>query len=204
MGIYAEQVLPRITNLALGGAEMAGIRRRVAAGLSGQVLEVGFGSGLNVPHYPEQVTGVQAVDPAHTGQKLAGSRLAASPVPVDFVGLDGQDLPMESGRVDHALVTWSLCTIPDANRALTEIFRVLRPGGALHFVEHGQSPDAGVARWQDRLTPLQKRIFGGCHLNRPIGALIAGAGFEMEKLDTYYLRGPKAFGYMFEGVARKA
>ena len=203
MGFYQDQVLPRFIDVAVGGRDFAGIRQRVAAGLSGEVLEVGFGSGLNVPHYPVAVTRVQAVDPATVGRKLAAKRVAASPVPVQYVGLDGQALPLDPASIDHVLVTWTLCTIPDAQLALGEIRRVLRPGGELHFVEHGRSPEPHVARWQDRLTPLQRRMFGGCHLNRPIDTLVAGAGFELRRTENYYMRGPKALGYMFEGIATK-
>ena len=176
----------------------------MCARLDGDVLEVGFGSGRNVPHYPTQVTKVWAVDPATVGRRLAAGRVAASPVPVDYVGLDGEQLPLEDGSVDHVLTTWTLCTIPDVQRALAEVRRVLRPGGSLHFVEHGRAPEARVARWQERLTPMQRRVFGGCHLNRPIDQLIDAAGLRLETLDNYYARGPKPFGYMFEGVATKA
>lgn len=196
-------MLPRVIDLALGGKELDRVRSRVASGLSGDVLEVGFGSGRNVAFYPSQVRQVQAVEPASQGRVLARRRLAASPVAVDFVGLDGQDLPLDSSSVDHVLVTWTLCTIPDVERALAEMRRVLRPGGAVHFVEHGRSPDPRVARWQDRITPVQRRVFGGCHLNRPIGHLITAAGFDVQRLDQYYLKGPKCFGYMYEGVAAR-
>jgi SAM-dependent methyltransferase len=111
---------------------------------------------------------------------------------------------LDSASVDHALTTWTLCTIPDVKRALSEVCRVLRPGGSLHFVEHGRSPDAKVARWQDRLTPLQRRLAGGCHLNRPIDLLVTQSGFELARLENYYLQGPKTFGYSFEGIATKA
>jgi ubiquinone/menaquinone biosynthesis C-methylase UbiE len=201
MGFYADQVLPRFVDVVMARKEFTAIRVRVAQDLDGDVLEVGFGSGLNVPHYPATVSQLRAVDPATVGRKLAAERVAASPVPVEFVGLDGQDLPVESASVDHVLVTWTLCTIPDVERALAEMRRVLRPGGLLHFVEHGRSPDVGVARWQDRLTPLQRRIAGGCHLNRPIDKLVTGSGFAMTRMDNYYAKGPRPFGYMFEGIA---
>ena len=177
MGWYRDQVLPRCNNILLGGRDLTPARARVAADLAGKVLEIGFGSGLNVPHYPAAVTLVQAVDPATVGRKLAARRLAASQVPVEFIGLDGQALPLESASVDHVLITWTMCTIPDVDSALREMHRVLRPGGQVHFVEHGRSPDPGVARWQDRLTPLQRRLFGGCHLNRPIDRLLSRAGY---------------------------
>jgi ubiquinone/menaquinone biosynthesis C-methylase UbiE len=203
MGWYRDQVLPRCSNVLMGGRELTGVRARVAADLEGKVLEIGFGSGLNVPHYPPAVTLVQAVDPATLGRKLAAGRLAASQVPVEFVGLDGQSLSLESASVDHVLITWTMCTIPDVDSALREMHRVLRPGGQVHFVEHGRSPDPGVARWQDRLNPLQRRLFGGCHLNRPIDRLLAEADFDVTRMDNYYLAMPKPLGYTFEGVATR-
>lgn len=203
MGFYVDRVLPRITDVALSGKEFAKLRARVCGGLSGEVLEVGFGSGRNVPHYPPAVERVQAVDPATAGSRLAANRLAATSIPIEFIGLNGEDLPLADASVDHVLTTWTLCTIPDVDRALAEMRRVLRPGGALHFVEHGLSPDAQVARWQDRLNPIQKRVFGGCHLNRPIDRLLENAGLRVAPLEKFYAKGPKAFGYLFEGVATK-
>ena len=204
MGFYVDRVLPRITDVALSGKEFDKLRAEVCAGLSGDVVEVGFGSGRNVPHYPSTVERVRAVDPATVGRRLAAKRLARGAVAVEFVGLDGEDLPVEDASVDHVLTTWTLCTIPDVERALGEMRRVLRPGGAVHFVEHGRSPDHKIARWQDRLNPIQKRVFGGCHLNRPIDALLEGAGLVVSPLKTFYAKGPKPFGYLFEGVATKA
>ena len=204
VGFYVDRVLPRITDVALSGKEFAKLRARVCGGLSGEVLEVGFGSGRNVPHYPPAIERVQAVDPATAGRRLAANRLAATSIPIEFIGLNGEDLPLADASVDHVLTTWTLCTIPDVDRALAEMRRVLRPGGALHFVEHGLSPDAQVARWQDRLNPIQKRVFGGCHLNRPIDRLLENAGLRVAPLEKFYAKGPKAFGYLFEGVATKA
>jgi ubiquinone/menaquinone biosynthesis C-methylase UbiE len=204
MGIYQDQLLPRFTNKVMNRRDLQPIRDRVCAGLTGEVLEMGFGSGLNVPHYPPAVTRVRVVDPATLGRRLAAARVAASPVPVEYVGLDGQAIPLDSASVDHVLSSWTLCTIPDVERALGEVRRVLRPGGSLHFVEHGLSPDARVARWQDRLTPLQRLLAGGCHLNRPIDRIIAGSGLELTGLQNYYVEGPKSMGYSFEGRAVKA
>lgn len=204
MGFYEDRVLPRFIDLALGGRVFSDLRARVASRLEGEVLEVGFGSGRNVPHYPGAVRRVRAVDPATYGRTLAAKRVAASPVPVDYVGVDGEQLPLDDASVDHVLTTWTLCTIPGVESALGEMHRVLRPGGSLHFIEHGRAPDPKVAGWQDRLTPLQRKMFGGCHLNRRIDELIAAAGFEVERLDNFYMRGPKALGYMFEGMASKA
>jgi ubiquinone/menaquinone biosynthesis C-methylase UbiE len=204
MGFYGDRIVPRLCDLVMSSDELTPIRARVAARLEGDVLEVGFGSGLNVPHYPAGVTRVRAVDPARLGRKLAAKRVAASSVPVEYVGLDGQALSQESASVDHVLTTWTLCSIPDIDRALSEIRRVLRPGGSLHFVEHGRSPDQKIAGWQDRLTPLQRRVAGGCHLNRPIDQLVLSSGLELSRLENYYAKGLRAFGYMFEGVARKS
>ncbi len=201
VGWYEEHILPRLTNAVLGGRQFAALRERVATDLEGEVLEVGFGSGLNLPYYPSTVARVLAVDPATLGRKLAAERVAASPIPVQYIGLDGQDLSLADDSVDHVLTTWTLCSIPDVQRALSEIRRVLRPGGALHFVEHGLAPDPKVARWQDRLTPLQRRVAGGCHLNRPIEDLVRGSGLYVERLRNFYLKGSKALGYMYEGVA---
>jgi ubiquinone/menaquinone biosynthesis C-methylase UbiE len=203
MGLYRDQVLPRIVDLAMRGGDLEEVRARVAAGLDGEVLEIGFGSGLNIPFYPAKVTRVWAVDPAAVGRKLAAKRAAASAVTIDYIGLDAERLPVGDASADHVLSTWTLCTIPDPMVALAEVIRVLRPGGAFHFAEHGRSPDAKVARMQDRLNPLQQRVFGGCNVNRPIGELVTASGLELTRLENYYLKGPQATGYIFEGIAVK-
>jgi ubiquinone/menaquinone biosynthesis C-methylase UbiE len=204
MGFYETRVLPHLVDAALSGRQFERLRRRVTERVAGDVLEVGFGSGRNVPYYGPGVRRVLAVDPALTGRKIAAKRVAASPTPIEYVGLDGQQLPLDDASVDDVLTTWTLCTIPDAAQALGEMRRVLRPGGALHFLEHGRSPDESVVRWQDRLTPIQRRVAGGCHLNRAIDRLVTDAGFDVSELDNYYLKGPKVFGYMYEGIATKA
>jgi ubiquinone/menaquinone biosynthesis C-methylase UbiE len=204
VGFYDDQVVPRCTDLVMRRRELTPIRARVCASLDGDVLEVGFGSGLNVPYYPPAVTRVHAVDPATIGRKLAAKRVASSSVPVEYVDLDGQALSLESASIDHVLTTWTLCSIPDVGRALSEIGRVLRSGGLFHFVEHGRSPDPNVAVWQNRLTPFQRRVAGGCHLNRPIDQLVLNSGLELTRLENYYAKGPRPFGYMFEGVATKS
>lgn len=203
MGFYSDQIVPRIVDKVMANREFEPIRARVAAGLDGDVVEIGFGSGLNLPHYPPAVRLVRAVDPATLGRRLAGKRLAAASVPVEFVGLDGQGLPLADGSVDHVLATWTLCTIPQPGLALAEIRRVLRPGGGFHFAEHGRHPDPRVARWQDRFTPVQRLIAGGCHLNRPIETLVRDSGLELSKISNYEVSGPRAFGYMYEGIATK-
>jgi SAM-dependent methyltransferase len=192
MGIYGERVLPRIINVACGMKAVEPLRRRVCEGLAGAVVEIGFGSGHNVPFYPTAITRIAAVEPADLGWKLADKRLAATSVIVQRSGLDGQSLPFEDNSYDAALSTWTLCTIPDVAGALGELRRVLKPGGTLHFVEHGLAPDEQVRRWQHRLEPVQKRIFGGCHLTRPIADLLTAAGFTITELDVFYdKRAPK-------------
>lgn len=203
MGFYREHVLPRIVDRACGVKELDARRTRVAEGLQGDIVEVGFGSGLNLPHLPRAVERVRAVDPATVGRRLAAGRLAACPVPVEFVGLEAEHLPLDDAVADGALCTFTLCTVHDPGLALRELHRVLRPGAALHFLEHGLSPDAPVARWQHRLTPLQRRLFGGCHLDRPVDRLLAANGFEVAHLRSEYMPGPKVLGYLYEGVARR-
>ena len=202
MSLYGEQVLPRILNHTMAFGFLRPLRERAVEGLSGDVVEIGFGTGLNLPVTPAAVTRLRAVEPSALSVRLAQERIAGAPFPVEVVGLDGQRLPIADACADAVLCTWSLCTIPDAVAALREMRRVLKPGGALHFVEHGRAPDAKVRVWQDRFTPVQRRLFGGCHLNRDIPALLRDAGFEVTKLETHYLKGqPKAFASMYEGRA---
>ncbi len=202
MSFYGDQVVPRIVNLACGLKTNEKLRRRVCAGLSGDVIEIGFGSGHNVPFYPAAVTRVDAVEPADVGWKLARKRLASRTIPVQRSGLDGQSLPFADNSHDAALSTWTLCTIPDVARALLEVRRVLKPGGTLHFVEHGLAPDERVRRWQRRLEPMQKRIAGGCHLTRPVTELLTTAGFTITDLDVFYEKdAPKSLGALSLGTA---
>jgi ubiquinone/menaquinone biosynthesis C-methylase UbiE len=202
MGLYGEQVLPRIINVACGLKGAQPLRRRVCEGLEGDVVELGFGSGLNVPYYPAAVKRVAAVEPADVGWKLAEKRLRATSVPVERSGLDGQSLPFADNSYDAALSTWTLCTIPDVAAALSEVRRVLKPGGTLHFVEHGLAPDERVRRWQHRFEPMQKKVFGGCHLTRPVVDLLTAAGFTITDLDQFYEEGaPKIMGADSLGTA---
>ncbi|HEX9230390.1 MAG TPA: class I SAM-dependent methyltransferase [Jatrophihabitantaceae bacterium] len=194
MGWYGEHVLPRIIQAACGMKTVQPLRRRVCEGLAGDVVEIGFGPGHNLAFYPAAVTSVAAVEPSDVAWKLAGKRVEQSSVPVQRSGLDGQSLPFANARFDAAVSTWTLCTIPDVAAALSELRRVLKPGGTLHFVEHGLAPDESVQRWQRRLEPMQKRVFGGCHLTRPIVDLLTTAGFEITELDTFYEKGAPKFG----------
>ena len=202
MAFYRDQILPRAVNWVLGNAECLKLRQQITRGLSGQVLELGFGSGLNLPYYPAEVLKIYAVDPSTVGRKLAAERLKACPIPVEFSGLDGEDLALDSNSMDAVLSTWTLCTIPDGVRALKEMRRVLKPGGKLHFLEHGLSPETKVAKWQDRLNPVQKLVSGGCQLNLKIDDLLREAGFEIEAIDNFYMKGPKIGSYMYQGVGR--
>jgi ubiquinone/menaquinone biosynthesis C-methylase UbiE len=201
VGFYERQVLPRILNAAGGMKTLEPLRRRVCEGLAGNVVEIGFGSGLNVPFYPASVTRVAAVEPSDLGWKMAGQRLKAAGIPVQRSGLDGQSLPLADNSFDAALSTWTLCTIPDAAAALREVRRVLKPGGTLHFLEHGLAPDERVRRWQRRLDPLEQRVFGGCHFTRPIVDLLTSAGFAIRDLDVFYEKGPKFAGANSLGTA---
>jgi ubiquinone/menaquinone biosynthesis C-methylase UbiE len=201
MGFYDDVILPRVIDKLLSTRPILKARERIVQGLSGEVLELGFGSGLNLPYMPNTVTTLHAVDPSGTARKLAKARLDASPVHVEFSGLDGQSLQLPDASVDAVLTTFTLCTIPDLPRALSEARRVLRPGGKLHFLEHGRSPEINVARWQDRITPVYRPFAGGCHLNREISASLREAGFVITSIDNYYLRGPKVGTYLYEGRA---
>jgi len=202
VGFYDERVLPHLVDRVCATGEMRRWRRQVVRGLAGRVLEIGFGSGLNLEHYPPEVTAVAAVEPAEVARRLARRRIAAVAVPVEHVGLDGQQVPLDDGSCDSALSTFTLCTIPDAGKALDEVRRILRPGGRLHFLEHGLAPDPAVVVWQRRLEPWQKRLAGGCHLTRDPVALVREAGFEIEQLTQRYARGPRPWSFFTAGVAR--
>lgn len=202
MGFYVDSVLPHVINVVMNTEQTREIRRRVCAGLAGEIVEIGFGTGHNLPFLPTAVTVVKAVEPSATGVKLARERINNSVARVDVVGLDGQHLPLPDTSVDAALCTWSLCTIPDPVGAIREIRRVLRPGGALHFAEHGLAPDARVRIWQNRINGIQRMIGGGCHLNRDITAIIESGGLTTHKLDRYYSKDePKTYGATYEGIA---
>ncbi len=203
MGLWSRQVVPHLVDKALGSRQHDRLRQQTCAGLRGDVLELGFGSGRNTPHYPAAVRSVTAIEPSDLAWRLSAERRHASTAPVARAGLDGQALPLPDDSVDSALSTWTLCTIPEPVAALREVVRVLRPGGALHFVEHGAAPDPGVLRWQRRLDPVQRRVAAGCHLSRPVDDLLAQAGLQVVELHREYARGePRVVGSLYRGVAR--
>lgn len=203
MGFYDRHVLPRVLDAVCGMPMVTAKRRRVVPLAEGRVLEVGIGSGLNLPHYdPARVTQVIGLDPGEALLATARRRSARSPVPVEFLALEGENIPLEAGSVDTVVVTYTLCTIPGVAQALDGMRRVLKPSGRLLFCEHGLAPDAGVARWQQRLDPLWGRLAGGCHLTRDTGALLAQAGFAVDWIEQAYARGaPRFAGWHNIGVA---
>jgi ubiquinone/menaquinone biosynthesis C-methylase UbiE len=201
VGFYREQVVPRLVGRLCGAARFDRWRALATDGLHGRVVEIGFGSGLNVPHYPPDLEVVFAVEPSAVALRQAEPRIAASPVPVSHIGLDGQDIPLLDASCDAALVTFALCTVPDAQQALSEVRRVLRPGGTVHFVEHGLSPEPGLAKWQHRIEPLRCRPAGGCHLTRDPTMLVGQAGFVMQQLEKGSAGGPKLSSWLTFGVA---
>jgi ubiquinone/menaquinone biosynthesis C-methylase UbiE len=203
MGFYGERVLPRVINKACGMKSLQPLRQRACAGLAGDVVEIGFGSGLNAPMYPRTVVRLAAVEPSDLGWKLAADRVRAAEVPIERAGLDGQSLPFPDDTFDAALSTYTMCTISDLDAALAELRRVLKPGGSLHFMEHGLAPDERVQRWQHRFDPLEKRLFGGCSFTRPIVDTLTNAGFTITELDSFYEKGaPKFAGALSLGIAQ--
>jgi ubiquinone/menaquinone biosynthesis C-methylase UbiE len=205
MSWWVDHVVPRLADASLSQGAIMKLRTQVCAGLSGRVVEVGFGSGLNLEALPPEVVAVDAVEPSDLAWSRSEGRRAESRLPVARIGLDGQRIDADDATYDAALITFALCTIPDPARALAEVRRVLVPGGALHFIEHGSAPDEGVRRWQRRLEPVQRRLGGGCHLTRDPEALVREAGFLPAHVEHTYLGpGPsKPFGYLTWARAEK-
>ena len=202
MGFYADRVLPHIMDVVMNAERVREVRQRVCSGLRGDVVEIGFGTGHNLPFLPAGAERLRAVEPSQRSIALAAERIESSTIPVEIVGLDGQDLPLENESADAVLCTWSLCTISDPEAAVREMARVLGRGGELHFAEHGRAPEHGVRRWQDRLNGIQQRVGGGCHLDRDIPSIIEAAGLRITRLDTYYVEdAPRPYGFFYEGVA---
>ncbi|MDE2230225.1 MAG: class I SAM-dependent methyltransferase [Alphaproteobacteria bacterium] len=202
MGFYADRIVPRLCHLAMRNRRLVPYRQRVVGAATGRVLEIGAGSGLNLPFYGARVRELVALEPSPRLLAMARRAARAAARPVEWIEGSAEAIPLDGRSVDTVVTTWTLCTIPDIGRALAEMRRVLKPGGQLLFVEHGLSPDARVRTWQNRLTPLWRPLAGGCHLNRPIRALIESAGFAIRDLRTGYMPGPKVMTYLYEGRAQ--
>ncbi len=201
MAFYSDIILPRLCDLAMRNKHLVPYRERVIGAAEGRVLEIGAGSGRNLPFYGPSVKQILALEPSPKLVVMARG-VPHQAIPATFLEASAEGIPLDDRSVDTVVTTWTLCSIPDAAMALTEMRRVLRPGGKLLFVEHGMAPDRNVRRWQDWLTPAWKRISGGCHLNRPISTMIESAGFRIDRVETGYMPGPKAMTFMYEGSAR--
>lgn len=202
MSFYQRYIVPRLTHLAMRQRQLLPFRQRVIGAAEGRVLEIGIGSGLNFPLYGGAVTSVIGLEPSSELLNMARPRAEAALAPITLLDASAETIPLDSGSVDTVVTTWTLCTVPNAAQALTEMRRVLRPGGALLFVEHGRAPEPGVARWQDRLDPFWWRLAGGCHLNRKMDDLISRGGFRIEALENARIPGPRTHTYLYQGHAR--
>ncbi len=204
MGFYDDHILPRLINFGMNNRHVNAERAKALDGVRGEVLEIGFGSGLNLPYYKRDVTRVVGLDPSEVGWKLARKRIERSTVRIEHLLLSSESIPANDATFDSVVSTFTLCTIPDVAQALREVKRVLKPGGRFFFVEHGRSNEPRIQRWQDRWDPMQGRLFGGCHVNREIDRLVADAGLRVEHVDTFYSRGPRVFSFFYRGIAFKS
>ena len=202
MGFYQDQIIPLLINLTMRRRDLAAYRSRVVPSADGRVLEIGIGSGLNLPFYSPNVKDLIGLDPSPKLLSMVRRNLRPDTPSPELIEGSAEAIPLENDSVDTVVTTWTLCTIPDAGRALREMHRVLRPTGRLLFIEHGLANEPNVRWWQDHLTPVWKRIGGGCHLNRAIQSLIEDAGFQFDRFETGYMRGPKPLAFMYEGAAR--
>jgi ubiquinone/menaquinone biosynthesis C-methylase UbiE len=202
MSFYQDRILPHLIHLAMRSRYLVPYRERIVSIAEGRVLEIGIGSGLNLPFYRPQAREILGLEPSPRLVAMAQRRARRSPRSVNFIEGSAEAIPLDGGTIDTVVTTWTLCSIPHAIEALGEMRRVLKPGGQLLFVEHGLAPEGNVRKWQNRLTPIWKRIGGGCHLNRPIRTLIESAGFSIAGLETGYAPGPKPMTYIYEGRAR--
>lgn len=203
MSLYGKYILPRIIDLAMRNKDAARVRSAWVPHARGDVLEVGIGSGLNLPYYTQEVRRVYGVDPSLELQRMAHKRVAGSYHPVEFLAQSAElPLPLPDACIDTVVVTWTLCSIHEVSSALREMRRVLNSSGRLIFVEHGRAADPRVSVWQDRLTPLWKRFTGGCHLNRKVDELVTASGFRITELQTSYLPGPHPFTFTYQGFAQ--
>ncbi len=206
MGFYDKHILPYVLGAAMGAKPITYQRKKVVPRAEGRVLEIGFGAGHNLPFYdPAKVTHLWALEPSLETRARAAQRIAANTIPIEFLDLPGEEIPLDNDSVDNILITYTMCTIPGVESALDQMRRVLKPGGRMIFCEHGKAPDANVEKWQHRIEPVWKKIAGGCHLCRPIPALVAGGGFAIDDMETMYLPGtPRWAGFNYWGSATKA
>jgi ubiquinone/menaquinone biosynthesis C-methylase UbiE len=202
MGFYENRILPHLVHLSMRQNTFLAYRRRLVPAAQGRVLEIGVGSGLNLPLYTDAADHVVGLDTSPRLLSMARQVHQSGARSPELIEGSAEALPLEDHSIDTVVTTWTLCTIPDVHAALREMRRVLKPSGALLFVEHGRSPDENVRRWQDRLTPVWKRLGGGCHLNRPIRELLEDSGFSIERIETGNMKGPKPLTFMYEGKAR--
>ena len=204
MSWWEQHVVPRMVDKMCGAKNLRPYRQRALAGLSGTVLEIGFGSGTNLAAYPPEVKRVLAVEPSELGRRLARERIARSGIDVEFVGLEGESIPVDDASVDGVASTFTMCTIPGIDQALAEVRRVLKPGAPLQCVEHGLAPDPNIQKWQHRIEPVNKKIAGGCHLTRDTAGLLRAAGFTLDREEHEWMRGPKPWAYLTIATARAA
>lgn len=200
MSFYRERILPHLIQMSMHQAHFEPYRRRVTSAARGRVLEIGVGSGLNLPLYPPDAN-IVGLDPSAKLLAMARAVAAGQSRPIELIEGTAESIPLPDHSVDTVVTTWTMCSIPNLPAALSEVRRVLKADGRLLFAEHGRSRESSVERWQNRLTPLWKRIGGGCHLNRPIDQLIVAAGFRVDGLKTGYMKGPKPMTFMYEGEA---
>ena len=203
MGFYSNLIIPYCIDFTLSGSTLKKYRQQLLADVSGEILEIGFGTGLNLPHYPDNVTKITTIDPNAGMQRLARSRIAASNISVDHKVLNGESLPMADDSFDSVVCTWTLCSIPQVDKAIAEVHRLLKPGGKFFFIEHGLSHEPKIQAWQNRLTPVQKAIADGCHLNRQIKHIVQQKFNDVTVEQFYAPKLPKAIGYMYRGIAVK-